>query len=221
MDPIKLVIFDCDGVLVDSEILANREAARVKTELGFPITTEEHIEKFVGMGKNSLAMQEELARLPDTYWELMRMARTKAFEQELQEISGVREVLANLEGQYCMASSGAMEKIHTSLRVTGLGEFFPEALIFNSEMVPSGKPAPDLFLLAAERCQKKPSECLVIEDSPSGLKAARAAGMRSVAFTGGSHITKVLSERLIAEDPDVVCHTMEDVRNWLKPYFKK
>ena len=196
IEQVQLVIFDCDGVLVDSEVLANREAARVKTELGIPYTTEEHIAKFVGLGKNSQVVAEELKVLPEEYWELMRVARTKAFEEELGEMPGIREVLEGLKLPFCMASSGAMEKIATSLRVTGLRTYFPEERVFNSEMVSRGKPAPDLFLLAAERMSVAAKHCVVIEDSPSGIEGAVAAGMRAFAFTGGSHMQPALIERL-------------------------
>lgn len=209
------VIFDCDGVLVDSEILANREAARVKTELGFPYTTEEHIDKFVGLGKNSPVVQEELARLPEEYWELMRIARTEAFENELQEVPGVRDLLVRLEGAFSMASSGAMEKIHTSMRVTGLGEFFSQEKIFNSEMVERGKPAPDLFLFAAERSGQDPKNCVVIEDSPSGIQGAKAAGMTAVGFVGGQHMTPRLVERLQKEGADQLFSNMIELADWL------
>ena len=211
IEQIQLVIFDCDGVLVDSEVLANREAARVKTQLGVPYTTEEHIEKFVGLGRNSQVVAEELKVLPEEYWELMRVARTKAFENELLEMPGIREVLAGIIVPFCMASSGAMEKIETSLRVTGLGKYFPKERIFNSDMVSRGKPAPDLFLFAAERMAVHPKHCLVIEDSPSGIEGAVAAGMRAFAFTGGSHMLPVLVDRLKQAGAEKVFSHMEEL----------
>ena len=183
--PYDLVIFDCDGVLVDSERLAVRTEARILASLGWPLGEAEVVERFVGRSAEYMHRQIEdhLGRSID--WEVEFESRYReVFERELRPVDGVIEALGAIEVPYCVASSGTRRKIRFSLGLTGLLEYFEER-IFSVEDVARGKPAPDLFLHAAEQLGVPPKACAVIEDSPAGLEAARTAGMGVFAFAGG------------------------------------
>jgi HAD superfamily hydrolase (TIGR01509 family) len=203
MNDIGLVIFDCDGVLVDSEWIANREGAKLKTEMGYPISTGEHIQRFTGLANTSPAYQDVLRRLPENYSQIARQRRNEAFKNELKEIPGADHLLSRLRVQWCLASNGDMDKIRTSLEATGLNKHFTEN-VFNSAMVKHGKPFPDLFLLAAEKMGVEPGRCLVIEDSALGVQAAVAAGMRVWGFLGGSHVYPRLSQLLLDAGAEIL-----------------
>lgn len=182
----EMVIFDCDGVIVDSEIIANKSSAQVKTELGFPISTEEHIKTFCGQGADSPVVQEAWNKLPDTYKDLSRKTRIALMEKELEAIPNIAATLKELPLPYCMASNSQVEKIDFMLKLTALYPLF-DGRIFSSEMVPRSKPFPDVYLLAAETMGVAPEKCLVVEDSVPGVTAGVAAGMTVLGFTGGTH----------------------------------
>lgn len=180
-----LVIFDCDGVLVDSEPLANRVLNRHLAAVGLPLSLEESAERFTGRSMAScVAMIEETlgSSLPADFLAAVREDTRIAFEGRLAAVPGVRDILEGLAGPYCVASSGSHDKIRHSLRLTALAGFFGESRIFSAEDVALGKPAPDLFLLAAARCGIEPGQCVVVEDSRPGVEAAVAAGMRVLGF---------------------------------------
>ena len=187
--PVELIIFDCDGVLVDSEPLSLRILLEIITEAGGRITAAEIQESFLG---KSLATVSELLRrdhrieMDEALLERMRQRLYQTFRRELQPIPGISEVLAALGQSFCVASSSQPERIDLALAVTGLADFFGTR-IFSATMVAQGKPAPDLFLHAAEQMRADPAACLVVEDSPAGIEAASRAGMRALGFTGGSH----------------------------------
>lgn len=191
----KYVIFDCDGVLVDSEIIANRVEAEYKTELGFPITVAEQITKFTGLASNHPLVKTELARLPGTYLEVVDERIRQAYERELTAISGIHQALKEIEMPKCVASNSDLESIVRKLAFTNLLHYFPKS-IFSSKMVLRGKPAPDLFLYAAKTMHWQPQDCVVIEDSVAGVNAALAAGMRVLGFVGAQHIQPGHRDRL-------------------------
>ncbi|MFE3471031.1 MULTISPECIES: HAD family hydrolase [unclassified Streptomyces] len=185
----ELVIFDNDGVLVDSEPIANTILAGYLTELGHPTSYEESLRDYMGAAMHrvhDLVEERSGEKLPDDF-EATLYARTfSAFQEELVAVDGVEELLGKLVADgvdYCVASSGSHEKIRVGHRKTGLDQWFEEEWIFSSEDVGRGKPAPDLFLHAAERMGVAPERCVVIEDSPLGVEAARAAGMDVYGFT--------------------------------------
>lgn len=209
--PVDLVIFDCDGVLVDSEPLALRILLRMVSDAGAVLLPEEAHEAFLG---RSLASVCDILRrdygvaLGDDALERMRRDLNGAIRRDLKAMPGMVEVLGALGRPVCVASSSQVERIRLSLQVTGLAGFFGEA-VFSATMVAHGKPAPDLFLHAAERMQVEPRHCMVVEDSPAGVSAALAAGMRVVAFTGGSHARQASHRRrLAALNPDGVLDDM-------------
>jgi HAD superfamily hydrolase (TIGR01509 family) len=180
-----LVIFDCDGVLVDSEPIANALLARYVTDLGLPMSREESVESF--MGRSWAAgidlIEERLGRaVPDDFDERYHAELQAAFDRELQAVRGIEAALDVIEEPRCVASSGTHERIRSSLRITGLLDRFPDETIFSAEDVEHGKPAPDLFLHAAASMGFEPRDCVVVEDSPAGIQGALAAGMRVLGY---------------------------------------
>jgi HAD superfamily hydrolase (TIGR01509 family) len=185
----ELVIFDCDGVLVDSEPIINQAHAHVLTACGYPITEQDLVDRFCGMSDREMlgVIEREWGRrLPASYTERVGLMVEERFQQSLTAIEGVVEVLDSLAIPFCVASSSSPEQIRHKLKLTGLLPRFGENL-FSAAMVARGKPAPDLFLYAAQRLETAPEHCLVVEDSPAGIDAAGAAGMTAIGFCGGSH----------------------------------
>jgi HAD superfamily hydrolase (TIGR01509 family) len=177
-----LVIFDCDGVLVDSELITNRVFARMINELGVHVTLEDMFEQFVG---RSMAYCCDLIAgmlkksIPDDFVEQYHIRTTAALHGELEPVPGIESVLDELNERgvpFCVASSGSHEKMRTTLGITGLLSRFQNKL-FSVTEVANGKPAPDVFLFAAEKTGATPSRCYVVEDTPTGVTAGVAAGM--------------------------------------------
>ncbi len=185
-----LVIFDCDGVLVDSELIAMRvmlEAIAART--GLKIEPQEAYDKFLGKSLATILKILEKSYhlvLPEMALEEMRLDLFHHFESELKPVPHIAQALDQLHVPICVASSSHLERIRLSLRVTGLLSRF-EPNIFSASMVRRGKPAPDLFLYAAHAMGVEPKNCAVIEDSSAGIEAAHDAGMRAFAFYGGAH----------------------------------
>ncbi|MCV3206446.1 HAD family hydrolase [Mesorhizobium sp. YC-39] len=203
----ELVIFDCDGVLVDSEALSVAALLGMIALAGGTIGEDAAYEHF--LGKSMKSVREILSRdfgldITDGHLSAMRVELMRKFREELKPIPGVNEVLPRLGVPYCVASSGTLDRIRYALDVTGLLELM-EPHLFSAAMVARGKPAPDLFLHAAASMRAHPRNCLVIEDSPAGIAAARSAGMRVFAFTGGSHAgNPALKARLASSEPDFI-----------------
>ncbi|MFJ7076349.1 HAD family hydrolase [Streptomyces sp. NPDC098781] len=184
-----LVIFDNDGVLVDSESISNRLLAAYLTELGHPTSYEDSIREYMGSAMHrihDLVWERTGRRLPADFDDVFHGRVFAAFERELKAVPGVGNVLEKLVADgvpFCVASSGSHERIRVGHRTTGLDRWFDDSRIFSSEDVGRGKPAPDLFLHAAERMGVAPERCVVVEDSPLGVRAAVAAGMEVYGFT--------------------------------------
>ncbi|MCF6526487.1 HAD family phosphatase [Streptomyces sp. JJ36] len=184
----ELVIFDNDGVLVDSEPLANRILAAYLTELGHPTTYEDSLRDYMGSAVHrvhDLVRERTGRRLPDDFDATLHQRTFAAFRRALRPVAGVAEVLEKLAADgvpYCVASSGTHERIRVALRTTGLYDRFDERHLFSSQDVGRGKPAPDLFLHAAASMGVPADRCAVVEDSPLGVQAARAAGMDVYGF---------------------------------------
>jgi HAD superfamily hydrolase (TIGR01509 family) len=184
------VIFDCDGVLVDSEVISNRIFMESFAKLGIVFTLEEMLA--FGVGKNAVTLaaaieQEFEVTLPAGFIEGQRARIMEAFTTELRPIDGIPELLAALKLKRCVASNSHINRVRHALTMTGLMPHL-EPHIYTPAMVARGKPAPDLFLYAAKQHDVRPERCLVIEDSLSGVTAALAARMPVVGFVGGSHI---------------------------------
>ncbi|MET9859281.1 HAD family hydrolase [Streptomyces smyrnaeus] len=186
----RLVVFDCDGVLVDTERIGPEVVAAMATEAGWPLTPAEVLEKFLGTSEPYLLAQVRAhATVPvsDSWLVEYRSRVAAAFDAAPHTMPGVVELLDALDARslpYCVASSGSHPRIRHSLTATGLWERFA-GRVFSADDVRRGKPAPDLFLHAAAACGVPPAECLVIEDSPAGVRAARAAHMPVLGYTGG------------------------------------
>jgi HAD superfamily hydrolase (TIGR01509 family) len=203
---IRLLIFDCDGVLIDSERLAVKVDVLVLRELGWPLSEAEVIERFVGRSDRDTEAEIEAHlghKLPAGWQQRFKPLYERAFEANLAPVDGVLEALDAISLASCVASSGTHEYLRYTLGLTGLYERFA-GRIFSAEDVAAGKPAPDLFLHAAEQMGAIPSACLVVEDSRPGVEAARAAGMRVLAYAGG------LSPRELLEGPNTI--VFEDMR---------
>ncbi|MDE2377895.1 HAD family hydrolase [Bradyrhizobium sp.] len=186
---IDLVIFDCDGVLVDSEVISCRAHAEVLSRHGYPITADEVLHRFLGVSdlEARRAVETEIGRkLPDDLEEQMKAAALRLYAGELQAIAHVASAIAAIDLPKCVASSGTPDKIRHGLTCAGLYDQLAPHL-FSATQVARGKPAPDLFLFAAGQMNALPEKCLVIEDSIPGVTGARAAGMAVLGFHGGSH----------------------------------
>ena len=184
-----LIIFDCDGVLVDSEVISCRAHAETLTRHGYPITADEVLNRFLGVSDREarLMIENEIGRkLPNDFESQVKQATLQFYADDLRAISYVSEAIAAIGLPKCVASSGTPEKIRHGLTCAGLyDQLAPH--IFSASEVKRGKPAPDLFLFAAEQMQAAPAQCLVIEDSIPGVTGAVAAGMTVLGFHGGSH----------------------------------
>ncbi|AXK33110.1 HAD family hydrolase [Streptomyces armeniacus] len=184
-----LVIFDNDGVLVDSEPIANRILSAYLSELGHPTTYEDALRDYMGgsvQRVHDLVRERSGQQLPADFDEVLHQRTFETFRRELQPVTGVSEVLEKLAADgvpRCVASSGTHERIRVALHKTGLYAHFGEERIFSSQDVAHGKPAPDLFLHAAAAMGVRPERCAVVEDSPLGVRAALAAGMDVYGYT--------------------------------------
>lgn len=192
---LELVIFDCDGVLVDTELTANTILAEIITDLGFPITAHECQARFMGRTLESVKeLVEELCsvKLADDWPDYIRKRDLEAFAKGVDPIPGITAVLDELDQRgipYCVGSSGKYEKMRMTLGSSGLLPRL-EGKLYSAQDCANGKPAPDVFLLAAKGMGKDPAACVVIEDSVPGLMAARSAGMRGFGYTADPHCDK-------------------------------
>lgn len=187
----KLIIFDCDGVLIDSEYISSRIFAEALVAYGYPITTEDSIRRFTGVNAEAarqVILQESSVDIPTDYWDMQQNNLYDAFAKELLPlIQPVLDKLKEWQVRCCVASNSPKQYIQYCLNLTDQTDYFNNATIFTAEQVSKAKPAPDLFLLAAQEMGFAPENCLVIEDSPTGIKAALAAGMPMLGYLGGSH----------------------------------
>ncbi|WP_341529779.1 HAD family hydrolase [Nostoc sp. UHCC 0302] len=191
----KLVIFNCDGVLVDSETLGNRVLVEFVAEFGLVLELEEAILLFKGckMADCVAVIEQRLEqKLPQDFVTQLRTRTAEAFERELLPVEGIEAALDKINLPICVASSGPLEKIKLALRVTNLLPRF-EGCIFSSYEIGSWKPAPDLFLYAAKNMGVQPSSCIVVEDSVLGVRAAIAANMKALGYTNQSEATLLQS----------------------------
>jgi HAD superfamily hydrolase (TIGR01509 family) len=203
---VDLVIFDCDGVLVDSERLAVRTEAQILDALGWPLTEADIVTRFVGRSASYMQAEIErhLGRAVD--WETEFEVRYReVFTAELTPVPGVVEALDAIALPVCVASSGSHEKMRFTLGLTGLLDRF-EGRIFSADEVANGKPAPDIFLHAAERMGAVPGRCAVVEDSISGVTAGLAAAMAVYAYAGGvtSAAQLSLNDAVVFDDMDAL-----------------
>jgi HAD superfamily hydrolase (TIGR01509 family) len=213
------MIFDFDGVIVDSEILSNAILAEALTDLGHPTSLQEAVERYIGLNwrDTCVVIEAEIGRpLPADFW-----TRSKeAFELRLDEVTAVAGVEAFLAGlppiPKAVASSSPTHWLRGSLERFGLARHFGNRLFSAAEHVARGKPHPDIYLYAARELGVRPAQVLVIEDTPTGVKSARAAGMTVVGLCAGLHCGPGHGERLKAAGADLVAASYEDVLDLLK-----
>jgi D-ribulokinase len=187
----KVVVFDCDGVLVDSEVISLGVTRRMLAEAGLRLSDDETRKRFLGRRQDAVLQRVEAelgSPLPNDFTGALSREILATFERDLKGVDGVRQAVEGLDARVCVASSSAPERLRFALRVTGYESLFAPN-IFSSAAVPRGKPSPDLFLFAARSMGAAPEDCLVIEDSVAGVTAARAAGMKVFGFVGGSHFS--------------------------------
>jgi HAD superfamily hydrolase (TIGR01509 family) len=208
---IDLVIFDCDGVLVDSEVISSRAHAETLTRHGYPITPEQVLERFLGVSDREArqTIETEIGRkLPDDFEAQMKQAALRRYADDLPTIPHVGAAIAAIGLPKCVASSGTPDKIRHGLTCAGLYDLLAPS-IFSASQVERGKPAPDLFLFAAAQMRTAPARCIVIEDSIPGITGALAAGMTVLGFHGGSHCRPDYDETLRAAGAAL---TFDDMR---------
>ncbi len=211
MGELQLVIFDCDGVLVDSERLSNAVLAEMLSAEGLPTTLEQSRSAYQGLLLDDIGLAAEARlgrRLPDGWLEDYERAREDAFRRALEPVRGAREAVERIASAgvaVCVASQGKLEKTRLSLELTGLLDLFAERAVFSAYMVARGKPHPDLFLHAAATMGAEPAGCAVVEDTPSGVTAAVAAGMRVLGYSADSDESALLGAgaELVAAMTDV------------------
>ncbi|MGI9510732.1 MAG: HAD family hydrolase [Geminicoccaceae bacterium] len=187
---VELIIFDCDGVLIDSEVLSTRATVAALDAIGYRISEEEAYRDFVGRSYASIrkTIESDWGRsLPESFEAEVEKRTLEAMATSLEPIAGAGSALSKLDRPRCVASSSSIDWIELGLRKTGLlGHLSPH--LFSASMVENGKPAPDVFLHAAGEMGVVPANVLVIEDSLPGVQGGVAAGMTVIGFTGGSHI---------------------------------
>jgi HAD superfamily hydrolase (TIGR01509 family) len=209
-----LVIFDCNGVLVDSERLAAAVVSQEFMRAGFALTPDVIARYFVGRRPADMFAEIERAagrKLPPNFAATVVAATLERFRKELRATAHAAHALSWLRGPKCVASSSSFDRIRLSLETTDLLRFF-DLYLFSASEVPKGKPAPDLFLLAAARMDVAPWQCIVVEDSPVGVAAAVAAGMTAIGFVGGSHAGDNLARHLRQKGARIVINDMRALK---------
>jgi HAD superfamily hydrolase (TIGR01509 family) len=192
---LELVIFDCDGVLVDSEVISNSVLARALTAEGLPTTLAQARREYQGLLLSEVLQraQQDLGRtLADDWVERFEQDRAEAFHRELEPVPGAAGMVQHVKDAdipVCVASQGSLAKTRMTLGLTGLRSLFSASALFSGQLVPRAKPYPDLFLHAAVTMGAKPSRCVVVEDTVSGVTAAVAAGMRAIGYAADSDET--------------------------------
>lgn len=220
--PPDLVIFDFDGVVVDSEIISVELLLEYLSSHGVQISSEEAYDVFLGkqISKADESLQKAMGiSVPPLDEVSFKSELFDRFRSELAPIDGIEEVFRDLSLPMCIASSSSPDRIDASLQMTGLDRAFAGHR-FGAGTVKNGKPAPDLFLHAATFHKTNPDRCVVIEDSPSGLTAAKAAGMKSIGFLGGSHAKLAgLESKLAALQPDRIISSMAELPGAIESIF--
>jgi HAD superfamily hydrolase (TIGR01509 family) len=218
-----VVIFDCNGVLVDSEPLATAIVSQEFIRAGFALTPDIVARYFTGRRQADMFAEVEIAsgrKLPAEFAATVANATLRRFRTELRSTPHAAHALSWLRGPKCVASSSTLDRMRVSLETTDLIRYF-EPNLFSAADMPNGKPAPDLFLHAAAKMRVNPADCLVVEDSPAGVAAGVAAGMTVIGFVGGSHAGSKLGANLSAagaraviSDMRALKGTVVDLRGW-------
>lgn len=222
----KALLWDCDGCLIDSEYIACSLSASLLTEAGYPITTEDFIVRFCGQGNSHIfkTIEDETGVDYRAFMDAVdkKAKQREAFKKDLKAIQGIHEVLDVIDLPMAIASGSEMDRLTYTLQLTDLYDRFAEH-IYSSSLVAKGKPAPDIFLYAAEKLNTAPQDCLVVEDSLNGVRSGKAARMTVFGFTGGGHVPdKKQHEKLLYDlGADIVFHDMHELPSLIKNYARK
>lgn len=213
----KLVIFDCDGVLVDSEALLIDAELAFLQQHGLQFTVEDYIDQFMGIpvsdwfAKTSALLSEKKGvPISREFFNPLEELITGKLNEELQAITGALEAISTLKHPKCVASSSSIGTLNSKLTHTSLFEHFSPH-IFSTQLVKQGKPAPDLFLHAASKLNVSPADCVVVEDSANGVIAGKRAGMQVIGFTGGSHCPPGHDCALLSKGADAIATDFSDI----------
>jgi HAD superfamily hydrolase (TIGR01509 family) len=213
---IEAVLWDCDGCLIDSEYIACSHGARLLTEAGYPISADDYIRRFCGQGESLMygTIESEIGFDIRTKLDKAKKKREREqlFRTQLKAIDGIPELLKKIDLPMAVASGSDPDRLQLTLSIVGLyDQLMPH--VYSADLVSNGKPAPDIFLYAANQLGIVPEHCLVIEDSENGVRAGRAAGMPVIGFTGGAHILDKAAHamRLTELGADHVAHDTQGI----------
>ncbi len=222
MPAIELVIFDCDGTLMDSEMLAAEVETAALAEFGSKMSANEFVQRFAGTSSENFkeTMEEELGRsLPDDHVSKVRAKLNERLWREVKAVEGATAVLDMFDQPRCVCSNAPMEKLKIELTRGELWDRFRPYVFSASDLGVEKKPAPDVFLHAAKEFGIDPKTCIVVEDSISGVKGATAAGMRVVGFTGGSHAWIGLADMLTEAGAETVIAKLTELPQVIEAFF--
>lgn len=222
MSGLDLILFDCDGVLVDSEILAAELGSRLLAECGYDISAQSICIRFAGMEWKSILTQieqESGLSLAARLFDKSNAMLDDILAAKVQEIDGVRGALEQISGPRCICSNSSSARLDLELTKTGLKSYFKPHIFSAMDLGPGRtKPKPDIYLYGASQFDVDPERCLAIEDSVHGVHAARVAGMSVIGFTGGGHTYKAHAERLKEAGADIVFSSMVELPQLVKSY---
>lgn len=211
----KLVIFDCDGTLVDSEIIAAEVFPAVWATMGLEISKDYFLSNFVGTGSDAEIVKKTMELLPPNAMELADKKFDEELEKRLKPVEGIFDLLKKAPFDVCVASNSSLNYVKSALHKTSLYSFF-EDRVYSSRDLAKPKPAPDVFLHAASKSGFQPEQCIVVEDSVSGIKAAQNAGMCVIGFFGGLHCNSVVKEKLLSAKADYYCNSADELEKTLQ-----
>jgi HAD superfamily hydrolase (TIGR01509 family) len=211
----KLIIFDCDGTLVDSEVIASKVFPSYWATHGVHFSENEFKEKFIGTGKSAPIVIETFSKMPDYANEEGDRILDEELSKHLCAVDGIPKLIESLGWGVCVASNSSLQYVKKALAKTKLDLSFGEN-IFSAEQVNNPKPAPDLFLYVANKLKVSPSECVVVEDSVSGVMAAKNANMSVVGFSGAGHFVPSLEKQLRETKPDWFCTSVGELESLLR-----
>lgn len=213
-----MIIFDCDGVLIDGEILSYKTYAKILAEENFGVSSDELLKRFSGLSLADMITGVEKTygvHLNSNIYNKIDKAICEVFRAHLKPMPGIVDVLEKLKRQnipFCLVSNGLRSRIDCALDATGLKKYFPKNHLFDVSLVKNGKPSPDLYLHAALAMGAAPSACLVIDDSAAGIQAAKSAHMLVIGFLGGEHAKTVPYQKAIRDaKPDAIAYSMREV----------
>ena len=215
----KLVIFDCDGTLVDSEVIASKVYPQYWATHGVFFSEDEFKEKFIGTGHDAEIVKETFSRMPDFAKAEGERLLDQALAKELTAVDGIKEILLKLAVEKCVASNSSLSYVKQALNKTELSHHFGDK-VFSAEQVENPKPAADLFLHACSTLGFETKNTFVVEDSPSGVRAAQNASIKVIGFSGAGHFTSSLEARLEATNPDYFCRSVLELENLLVELIK-